>query len=441
MSGRLRIALVVLALAASGPVPARSEDSFEIRKVERLHLDDVYAGPDGERVVELYLRALTRYGEPIENLRPVDFVIRDDGERIDPEDVEPPESLSQTGRGMTVVVAIDTSRTMKGEPFKRAREAALEFLQRLESRDKVAIVAFSDEARVVAPFSASRAATRVELESLDVDSESLSTVLYDGVSKAVELIRLGEDLPRRAFVIVFSDGKDANSNRSLDQVIASSQGTELRPPTLIFTLGYARFGGEGLEILKRLSEQTGGDFLRAESTIHLSTFFNEIYRQMQLSYVVRYPAAMDGETHSIEVSAEGQSDSRSAKYPDYPLPIWRYLIVIVPLAAVVALLAIVLTRGRSAGRLVFVGGARAGEVVPLRGAKTRIGALPDNEVVIASEIISRYHAAIHVRGRKVEIEDLNSRNGTFVNGTAVRTAALQPGDKLRIADVDLVYER
>ncbi len=451
MSGRWRIALILLALTASGAFSARSEDAFEIRKVERLHLDDVYPGPDGERVVELYLRVLTRYGEPVLHLRPVDIVIREDEDRIDPEDLEPIgaaerplkelQTLAATGRGMTAVVAIDTSRTMKGEPFRRARDAALEFLRRLESRDKVAIVAFSDEVRVVSPFSDSRAGRMVALEGLEVDSESITTVLYDGVSKTVELIRLGEDLPRRAFVIVFSDGKDTGSNRSLEQVVASSQGTELRPPTLIFTLGYARFGGEGLEILRRLSKETGGDFLRAESTIHLSTFFNEIYHQMQQSYVVRFPADMDGEAHTIEISTEGQSDSRSATYPDYPMPIWRYLIVIVPLATLVALLAILLTRGRSAGRLVFIGGPRAGEVVPLKGAKIRIGALPDNDVVIPTDTISRYHVAIHVKGRRAEIEDLNSRNGTFVNGSAVRTAPLHPGDKIRLADIDLVYER
>jgi VWFA-related protein len=437
----VRIALVVLAWAAVGAGPARSEDAFDICKVERLHLDDIYPGPDEEPVVELYLRALTRYGEPCKDLRVVDFVIRDNGERVDPDDIEPLQSLSQTGRGMTAVVAIDTSRTMKGEPFRRARDAALEFLERLESRDKVAIVAFSDEARVVAPFSASRASARVELEGLDVDSDSLSTVLYDGVSKAVELIRLGEGLPRRAFVIVFSDGKDAGSHRSLEQVITAAQGTDLRPPTLIFTLGYARFGGEGLEILRRLSRETGGDFLRAESTIHLSTFFNEIHSQMKDSYVVRYPGRMDGEMHEVEVAIEGQSDSRSAKYPDFPLPIWRYLAVIVPLVLLLALLAFLLTRRRDAGRLVFVGGPRAGEVVPLQPSKTRIGALPDNDIVIPLDTISRYHVAIHVKGRRAEIEDLNSRNGTYVNGNPVRTATLQPGDKIRLADVDLVYER
>ena len=31
--------------------------------------------------------------------------------------------------------------------------------------------------------------------------------------------------------------------------------------------------------------------------------------------------------------------------------------------------------------------------------------------------------------------------GTFVNGTVVRSAPLQPGDKIRLADINLVYER
>jgi VWFA-related protein len=439
VGGRLRIALLALTTAAAGwsaPALAQSE-SFA--KVERLHLDDVYAGPDGRREVELYVRALTRYREPVENLRPVDFVIRDGDEKIDDDDKRV-TTLGEAGRGMTCVLAIDVSRTMAGEPFKRAKAAALEFMELLESRDHVAVVAFSDEVRVVAPFTASRAEARVQLDSLQIDSDSLSTVLYDGVHKAVELIRLGEDLPRRSFVIAFSDGKDAGSHRSLEQVIEFAKATEVRPPALVFSIGYARFGGEGLEVLRRLSEQTGGSYIPATSTIHLSGFFNEIWRQMTRSYVIVYPGDMDGESHRVEVEVEGQTDSRTVPYPYIPGPRWPYVLVLAAVA-LVAVAAVLVARGRSAGRLVFVGGPRAGEAVLVKGAKIRIGALPDNEIVIPSRTVSRYHAAIYRKGRQVEIEDLNSSNGTFVNGTSVRTCPLKPGDKIRIADVDLVFER
>ncbi|TDJ15308.1 MAG: FHA domain-containing protein [Deltaproteobacteria bacterium] len=76
-----------------------------------------------------------------------------------------------------------------------------------------------------------------------------------------------------------------------------------------------------------------------------------------------------------------------------------------------------------------------------RKQRTRIGALPDNDIVILSDAVSKYHVNIYRKGRQLEIEDLNSLNGTFVNGTRVRTSPLQPGDRIRIADVDLVYQR
>jgi len=294
----------------------------------------------------------------------------------------------------------------------------------------------------VVRFSASRASARVELEGLEVDSESLSTALYDGVYKAIEMIRVGEKLPRRSFVIVFSDGKDAGSNRSLEQVIEFSRATEVRPPALIFSIGYARFGGEGLAVLRELAEKTGGDFLQATSTIHLSSFFNEIWRQMMKSYVVRFPSTMDGEDHQVEIAVDEVADTRTVRYPDLPTDLWPYFGVAGGVLAL-ALIALLLARGRGAGRLVIIGGPRSGDVVEVKGSKLSIGALEDNDVVLASDTVSRYHAAIHRKGRNVEIEDLNSVNGTFVNGIQVRSATspLRPGDKIRIADVDMEYQR
>lgn len=438
MTCRLRIALLVVALGGFASASAQTGD-FELRKVEQVHLDDVDAGVGGERVVELYVRALTRYGEPVGELHAAHFVIRDNDEKIDDDD-KTVQTVAQAGRGMSSVIAVDTSRTMQGEPFNRARAAALEFLAKLEPRDRVAVVAFSDDVRVVVPFGASRQQAQIGLEQLDVDSESLSTALYDGVHKAVRLLREGKDLPRRSFVIVFSDGKDAGSQSSLAQVVQDAKPSQVKPPALIFSIGYARFGREGFDVLRQLSEETGGEFLHAESTIHLSSFFNGIWKQMKESYVVRYPGDMDGESHTVEVEVEGRSDSRSATYPDIPGPWWPYLAVLA-VAVLMGLAALLIARGRAAGRLVFASGPRAGEAFVVKGAKLRIGALPDNDVVIDSNTVSRYHAAIHCKRGQVEIEDLNSSNGTFVNGTAIRTSPLLPGDKIRIADVDLVFER
>ena len=126
---RLAWLTVAIAVSAAVPVTAQDQPGFEIRKIERLYLDDIETGIDGERVVELYVRALTRYGDPVEDVRAVDVAIRDADDAIGSDDFVL-EKLSDTGRGVTCVVAIDTSRTMKGEPFNRAKAAALELLDK-----------------------------------------------------------------------------------------------------------------------------------------------------------------------------------------------------------------------------------------------------------------------------------------------------------------------
>jgi MoxR-like ATPase len=54
--------------------------------------------------------------------------------------------------------------------------------------------------------------------------------------------------------------------------------------------------------------------------------------------------------------------------------------------------------------------------------------------------VSRRHALLRVRDGRVEVEDLSSKNGTFVNGERVRTTSVRVGDELRFGSVALVLE-
>ena len=90
-------------------------------------------------------------------------------------------------------------------------------------------------------------------------------------------------------------------------------------------------------------------------------------------------------------------------------------------------------QGRSAGRLVIEGGPQSGRAVALRGSRLRIGALEENDLVLNQPEVSRFHAQIHVHGRSVEIEDLGSKNGTFVGGERViGEVELCHGDEIQI---------
>jgi pSer/pThr/pTyr-binding forkhead associated (FHA) protein len=76
----------------------------------------------------------------------------------------------------------------------------------------------------------------------------------------------------------------------------------------------------------------------------------------------------------------------------------------------------------------------------LKGGRNRIGALEDNDIVLPSTTVSRYHAEIVARGRQVQISDLRSKNGTRVNGQPIQQSPLAPGDRISIADIELVYD-
>ena len=68
--------------------------------------------------------------------------------------------------------------------------------------------------------------------------------------------------------------------------------------------------------------------------------------------------------------------------------------------------------------------------VPLTKDRTTVGRRPYNDLVIDNLAISGEHAALHmpVTGGTVEIEDLQSTNGTYVNGQPIQRLRLRNGD-------------
>ncbi|MBN1262326.1 MAG: winged helix-turn-helix domain-containing protein [Anaerolineae bacterium] len=69
-----------------------------------------------------------------------------------------------------------------------------------------------------------------------------------------------------------------------------------------------------------------------------------------------------------------------------------------------------------------------------------IGRAVENTIVITSKRISRSHASVQRDGWRRILEDLNSTNGTFLNGERVLSSVeLHDGDRVLVGDVELVY--
>ncbi|WP_253875542.1 ATP-binding cassette domain-containing protein, partial [Mycobacterium asiaticum] len=72
-------------------------------------------------------------------------------------------------------------------------------------------------------------------------------------------------------------------------------------------------------------------------------------------------------------------------------------------------------------------------------AAARIGRAPENDIVVNDVLASRYHATLTPTPVGAEIRDLDSINGTFVNGIRVGSAILSEGDVVTIGNVDLAF--
>jgi ABC-type multidrug transport system ATPase subunit/pSer/pThr/pTyr-binding forkhead associated (FHA) protein len=83
-----------------------------------------------------------------------------------------------------------------------------------------------------------------------------------------------------------------------------------------------------------------------------------------------------------------------------------------------------------AGRVTKQG--RLTAVHRLRAGRLRIGRLPDNDVVLDDLLVSRRHAELHRDDQSWQLVDLNSANGTFVNGQRISSATVDDQDVIGI---------
>ena len=84
-------------------------------------------------------------------------------------------------------------------------------------------------------------------------------------------------------------------------------------------------------------------------------------------------------------------------------------------------------------------GPQQGTVFKLEDESCTIGRSLSNEVILYDDKVSGRHAAIVRSAGRILIRDLNSTNGTFLNGLPVEAAVIKDGDRVRLGDTEMVF--
>src|SRR5579859_5369878 len=91
-------------------------------------------------------------------------------------------------------------------------------------------------------------------------------------------------------------------------------------------------------------------------------------------------------------------------------------------------------------KLVLLSAGMTGRTHDLNTEKTTIGRVEDNTFQIAEPSVSSHHCEIILRGNEVIVKDLNSTNGTFINGEKITEAPLKSGQILRLGQIEMRLE-
>ena len=85
-------------------------------------------------------------------------------------------------------------------------------------------------------------------------------------------------------------------------------------------------------------------------------------------------------------------------------------------------------------RLLVIAGPSKDSLVPLPEGEATIGRDPTNQVALADPSVSRKHCLLRREDGRFQIRDLESRNGTLVNGVAIKEHWLRHGDEVATGD-------
>jgi Ca-activated chloride channel homolog len=324
------VAVLAVTAAAQKPKPLPPRAAGE-QKPEAKPLppkDDDIPGSDdavrlGTDLVNLTFSAVDRNNRVISNINQEEVTVLEDGR---------PQTLFTFKRETTLPINIAILMDLSGSQeytFPQEKSAAGEFLRSIlrPGKDSAAILTFQDDVDLVQGLTSrvdtlNRAFDEIQYARRfsAASSRRQATALYDAIYITADEVlsrdagrgAAGDDQITRRAVILLTDGVDNASSRKIDEAIDRAW----RAGVVIYTIGIGdrfRFEGVREDILRRLSEETGGRAYFPHGPDELLDNFRQVEGELRSQYLVAYSptnGAKDGRFRRIEVRLAGRPDVR-----------------------------------------------------------------------------------------------------------------------------------
>lgn len=276
------VALIALLTALAGTAPGR---------VVRAQEPPTFKA--ATRVVPVIATVTDAERRLVPGLEQADFALLDNGK---PQDIS---FFQSEVTPFTVVVMLDTSASMTAnlDLLNRATE---QFLMRMLPADKGQVGAFNDKIQFSGTFTSDRDDLIGALRDLQFGNP---TRLYDAIWESMAAL---EPVTGRKVVLVFTDGDDTSSRRSLGDVLKRATADEV----MVYAIGLeAEFFNGRQRVrtqpdrgLRKLADETGGGYFELKKTDDLGPTFSRVAQELHSQYTLGFsPAVLDGKEHKLEL--------------------------------------------------------------------------------------------------------------------------------------------
>lgn len=262
------------------------------------------------RRVNLVFNVFDDAGRPVMDVRPEEVEVYDGRHETDI------ERWGETDEGLSVVLVVDASHSMRGDRIDHAVAAAQTFVDTLEDRDLVGLVVFNEEIYMRSAPSEDFDMVRRKLSAVEAEG---GTALYDALHAASSLLARAPADTRRV-AVVLSDGRDAAvrgwkraSDHDLEEAIRGAHMHDV----VIYTLGL----GEGVawersidqpgtteDVLRKMASSTGGRFDVVTDAADLEAAYARVLRELRHQYSLifepREPVDEDEEWREIRIEVD-----------------------------------------------------------------------------------------------------------------------------------------
>ena len=264
-------------------------------------------------LVNLNVSVTNRSGQALANLKKEDFGIAENnqGQRI--------EFFAPQTAPFNLVLVLDLSGSIK-DKLEVVKSAALKFLDVLDANDKVAVVTFTDEIRVISQLTNNRDELRRRIKA--ITESTGGTAFYEAMWFSLFDTLRGTKGQRNA-IVVMTDGVDSSLDRynplpsrvSFNQLARRLEETDVMVFPVYLDTEYEEVFERGnssseayavaRDQLQRLAEASGGQMFKAEKAGDLSGVYKQVAAAIRTVYSIGYyptNAERDGTFRRVRVT-------------------------------------------------------------------------------------------------------------------------------------------